>query len=291
MYTIKQASALTGIPADTIRAWERRYQLPPPARSEGGYRLYDDQALRTYRTMRLLVSAGWTPRNAATAAIAGPDQRPPVPTPTEFVARVAEGSLSGQGIDAELTALFAGGELQLLLDGWMLPMLDDLGAAWAEGRVTVAHEHEVSAAVMRRLAVAFEERPQSAPPRILLGLPAGCRHEVVLLAFAVLLRDLGAAVTYLGADLPLESWLDAVRRLTPEVVVTAAHSGADVDGIRALGAELAHLPNPPRVLVGGRRQGDVPAPGQALGHCLGEAARRLVEDLGAPSSSPPSADR
>ena len=55
MYTIKQASALTGVPADTLRAWERRYGVPSTSRSEGGYRLYDDHALDAVRRMRTLI--------------------------------------------------------------------------------------------------------------------------------------------------------------------------------------------------------------------------------------------
>ena len=58
MYTIKQASALTGVPADTLRAWERRYGVPSTSRSEGGYRLYDDHALDTVRRMRTLIDGG-----------------------------------------------------------------------------------------------------------------------------------------------------------------------------------------------------------------------------------------
>ena len=42
MYTVKHAAELTGIPAATLRMWERRYAVVTPVRSESGYRLYDD---------------------------------------------------------------------------------------------------------------------------------------------------------------------------------------------------------------------------------------------------------
>lgn len=47
MYTIKSASELTGAAVATLRAWERRYDVVTPHRTESGYRLYDDGALRT----------------------------------------------------------------------------------------------------------------------------------------------------------------------------------------------------------------------------------------------------
>ena len=37
----------TGLKADTIRAWERRYGLPQPGRTAGGHRLYSDYDLQT----------------------------------------------------------------------------------------------------------------------------------------------------------------------------------------------------------------------------------------------------
>ena len=59
MYTIKHAAALTGIPADTLRMWERRYRVVTPIRTQGGYRLYDDAAIARLTAMHALVAAGW----------------------------------------------------------------------------------------------------------------------------------------------------------------------------------------------------------------------------------------
>ena len=51
MYTIKHAAQLTGIPADTLRMWERRYGVVTPIRNQGGYRLYDDAAIARLTAM------------------------------------------------------------------------------------------------------------------------------------------------------------------------------------------------------------------------------------------------
>ena len=45
MHTVKRAAELTGVPAATLRVWERRYGVVTPSRTEGGYRVYDDAAL------------------------------------------------------------------------------------------------------------------------------------------------------------------------------------------------------------------------------------------------------
>jgi hypothetical protein len=41
-YNLKAVIRQTALKPDTLRAWERRYGLPTPERSEGGHRLYSD---------------------------------------------------------------------------------------------------------------------------------------------------------------------------------------------------------------------------------------------------------
>ena len=65
VYTIGHAARLTGVPSATLRAWERRYGLVKPVRSEGGYRLYDEQGLQLLRAMGALVAGGWSASQAA----------------------------------------------------------------------------------------------------------------------------------------------------------------------------------------------------------------------------------
>ena len=65
MYTIKRAAELTGISVATLRAWERRYGVVSPKRSDGGYRLYGPDDVRALAIMNSLVTDGWSAREAA----------------------------------------------------------------------------------------------------------------------------------------------------------------------------------------------------------------------------------
>ncbi len=65
MYTIKEAAQRTGVSVALLRAWERRYGIVAPLRTEAGYRIYDDAAIGRIRAMRTLVADGWSPRQAA----------------------------------------------------------------------------------------------------------------------------------------------------------------------------------------------------------------------------------
>jgi hypothetical protein len=52
--TLKAVSRRTGIPAATLRTWERRYGFIRPARSASGYRCYgEDEILRILRVKYL----------------------------------------------------------------------------------------------------------------------------------------------------------------------------------------------------------------------------------------------
>src|SRR5579864_6231649 len=47
LYNIAAVVQRTGVPATTIRAWERRYDYPKPHRDEDGQRLYSERDVRT----------------------------------------------------------------------------------------------------------------------------------------------------------------------------------------------------------------------------------------------------
>src|SRR5437867_1429360 len=42
----------TSVPADTFRAWERRYGVPHPQRTAGGHRLYSERDIAIIRWLR-----------------------------------------------------------------------------------------------------------------------------------------------------------------------------------------------------------------------------------------------
>ncbi|MDF1524529.1 MAG: MerR family transcriptional regulator, partial [Trueperaceae bacterium] len=64
-YTVNEVEERTGVPATTLRQWERRYGLPLPERSESGYRLYGDVDLDDIRAMKAHVDDGVPASRAA----------------------------------------------------------------------------------------------------------------------------------------------------------------------------------------------------------------------------------
>lgn len=58
VYRIGAVARLTGIPADTLRIWERRYQLVEPQRTEKGGRLYTQDDVTRLTMIKTLVDQG-----------------------------------------------------------------------------------------------------------------------------------------------------------------------------------------------------------------------------------------
>ena len=64
-YRIRTVSTKTGVPAATLRAWERRYGIPNPLRTESAYRLYRETDIEQIKLLKQMVDEGLAPSEAA----------------------------------------------------------------------------------------------------------------------------------------------------------------------------------------------------------------------------------
>ncbi len=236
MYTIKWVADQLGVAPGTLRAWEHRYAVVAPARTEAGHRIYSEHDLAVLRAMARLVGAGIQPAQAAEQLRNGgrvrpsgnqvADGSPGLPAPSDLVAAAAGYDLPA--LEATLDAAFSAATFEHVAGSWLMTALDEVGDAWHRGELDVAQEHFVSASIMRRLSAAFDAAGQARfGKRILIGLAPGATHEIATLAFATMLRRAGLQVTYLGPDLPVPSWVEAVRATRPDAVVVTAPRPAD----------------------------------------------------------------
>ncbi|MGC4153852.1 MAG: MerR family transcriptional regulator [Propionicimonas sp.] len=276
MVTISQAARLTGVAEHTLRAWEHRYGVFQPARTRSGYRDYGDDVLRRIRTMKELVSAGLSPREAADevrhllASDAGESE-----AADELIAALAR--LDATVVKRIIDEQFALRSYEAVVDDWLMPTLVRVGEAWASGTISEAGEHLVANVVMRRLAAAFDAvGPNPPTPPAIIGAPSGVTHELGLMAFAVALRRAGAATIYLGSDVPPPAWAEALTTTGAVASVTAIPRRADARRVATL-AERLHAARPMLPLaVGGRYQHLAPTGCPQLGHRIAAAAREVA---------------
>ncbi|MGB3712866.1 MAG: MerR family transcriptional regulator, partial [Candidatus Promineifilaceae bacterium] len=63
-YNLKAVLKQTGLKADTLRAWERRYGLPKPERTPGRHRLYSRRDIETVKWLQARQNDGFSISNA-----------------------------------------------------------------------------------------------------------------------------------------------------------------------------------------------------------------------------------
>jgi DNA-binding transcriptional MerR regulator len=100
IYSIGAVARMLGVPAQTLRAWEDRYQQIVPARSSGGQRLYSRDQVDQLSFIRNQIELGLQPADAH-RLLADQHQKDAVSTPVDQ-RRVAQAS-----VDATTTVLLA----------------------------------------------------------------------------------------------------------------------------------------------------------------------------------------
>ncbi|HET8593033.1 MAG TPA: MerR family transcriptional regulator [Solirubrobacterales bacterium] len=246
---IGELSRRTGVGADRLRAWERRYGLLRPERSEGGFRLYGREDERRVRAMKTLIESGASAAEAARLAVAdvsrgaGPESPGEPSLEASDLAMALErfdGATANAILDEALTRLTVEGVAERLV----LPVMRDIGRRWRSGELSVAQEHFATGLIRGRLLALGRNWGAGVGPMAVLACPPDERHDVGLVVFGVVLRSRGWRITYLGPDTPIETIATAVAGLRPAAVVLAALDAerfeAVADEIRALGRD-AHV--------------------------------------------------
>ncbi|MFT3775019.1 MAG: MerR family transcriptional regulator [Minicystis sp.] len=262
-YSIRVASRLTSIPAETLRMWERRYGFPAPGRDDSGVRLYTDEDVERLRLVARALKAGYRvgeviarDRNELESALGASrhlqvepaGQVPNVPSIVGAIARddVAE-------IRAALRrAALALGPRSFVAD-LAGPLCTAVGDAWARGEIAVRQEHVLAEALtsqLRLLLAAYEDTER--PPVVALVTLPGELHALGLEMVAVYLAAGGAAPRLIGPDLPPEQIADAARALSADVIGVSVSLSSDARvASRHLRRLLRAAPRRCRIWAGG----------------------------------------
>jgi MerR family transcriptional regulator, light-induced transcriptional regulator len=247
---IGELSRRSGVSPELLRAWERRYQLLHPARSDGGLRLYSLEDLERVRLMQQHLAGGLA---AAEAAALATEQ--PAASGAETLLAGAKDELvrtlaafDEAGANAVLDSLLATATIDTVLATVVMPYLRELGERWERGDASVAQEHFATALLRGRLLGLARGWGRGLGPRIVLACAPREQHDLGLIAFGLALRARGWRVVYLGADTPLTSVADAANA---SAAVFAVVSAVTPKPFRAHSDELRTLAGRQRLCLGG----------------------------------------
>jgi MerR family transcriptional regulator, light-induced transcriptional regulator len=294
-YPVRLVAVRTGLTPHVLRAWERRYGVVSPARTEGGQRLYSDLDIERLRLLRRLTDGGHAIRRiaslpltelarldeetgeaeegAASSDEAGSRADEPAQTRAGSVDESVAAALQAtRRLDAiELQTVLERAALTLgvpvFIDEVVVPAIVRVGHGWAEGSVSVAQEH-MATAVFRRvlgwLLQVYEVRGTA--PRLVVATPPSQVHELGALMVAASAAAEGWRVTYLGPDLPVADLLRAVGQSGARAVaVSAVYVPKGIDLLAALREMRAGLPERVPLLVGGAATSGIAAEAGAAG--------------------------
>lgn len=243
-YPIRAVARLTGLSLDTLRAWERRYQVVTPLRDHRG-RLYDERDVERLRQLAKLVDGGHAIGSIAKltpAALARLDSRQLSPPPRGAAAAAVDlvplaramKQYDLPAVESMLNRHAALLPADSLILSVILPVLREAGARWEAGAIRPAQEHLVSATVRSVLGGLLRTMPPAADVHTMVfATLAGERHELGLLSAAVLAAHAGRRVTYLGPDVPGADVVHAVNALKATTLIVSA-TMAGVTPVREL---------------------------------------------------------
>ncbi len=235
---IGELSRRVDVEPTLLRAWEKRYGLLKPTRSQGNFRLYSLADVTRVLAMKRHLAQGVAAAEAARLALSDPEAPTPLPRPTAGVrpSLDAAAELSGYLVDLDdkaahecLDRCFARYSLEDALAGVVLPSLRIVGDRWEAGEVSVAQEHSASSLIRARLLAIGRGWGAADGPLAMLACPAGESHDIGLICFGLMLWRDGWRISYVGPDTPVAELQRAVPIARPDLLVLSAFEASSFE--------------------------------------------------------------
>ena len=233
VYPVRIVLRRTGLTAELLRAWERRYGVVAPGRTDGGQRLYSEADINRLALLRRATQYGHSigriaefsdseledllaDAPAAPSSRSGPTPGAPgqIATNTRRACLEAIQWMDGGALDAALRrASVALGPTQFA-EQVIAPLVREIGELWHAGRLRIVQEHLATSTIRQVLSgiLAFAPAADEAPVFV-AATTSGQRHELGAMMAAAVAAAQGWRAVYLGPDLPGEEIGIAAARL------------------------------------------------------------------------------
>lgn len=244
-FNLKAVLRETGLAADTLRAWERRYGLPTPQRTAGGHRLYSQYDIETIKWLigrqaeglsisravdrwNELIASGTDPlaESFSTNMIVPANFSNDTTLDNIRVEWIAAClNFSETHAEQALNKAFSISPVESVCIEVLQKGMSEIGALWYENRASVQQEHFASGLAMRRLdALLSASPPPTRPQTVLVGCPPDEWHTFTPLLLSLLLRRRGMNVIYLGANVPGDRFAETALKVKANLVILVAQT-------------------------------------------------------------------
>lgn len=263
-FTIKAVAQATGVTVETLRAWERRYEVVQPSRDGSGRRTYSATDVARLRLLRSATELGHTISRLAQlsdddlaklVADSGGHARPAIARGQTYVERALDATLHSDpaGVEEVLTSALALLPPNEVVNSVLVPLVREVGERWHQGQVSIAQEHMVTDIVKRLIiSVSRGYLRSDQGPCLVLSTLSGERHELGILMCSWLAATRRFRTHYLGVDCPAaELARFALEVEARAVLVSLVMPENEVPALAQLGELATALAGRCEVWVGG----------------------------------------
>ena len=264
-YRIGAVSRLTGLSADVVRVWERRYGAIRPQRSDGGSRLYSDADIARLRRLRQAVELGHaigqvaklpeseldtlSSRNREAYSTIDETGDPYKQTISRFLEAVSR--MDVVSADDEISRAATLYPPRVIVKNIVIPVLTEIGDRWAHRDFGIAQEHIATNLIRNLLSSLFRLYPPDASAEtIVLATTSGERHEFGILTSALIAATRGWRVVYLGTELPAMEIVRTARIVKARVLAISVVT-QNPQAYEEMKTIAENIPSQTRVWVGG----------------------------------------
>ncbi len=234
-YPIKAVSDLTGLTEHVIRAWEKRYNLVIPDRTETNRRLYSKDDVEKLSLLSKASKSGYSIGVISNYSLEQLNElfgeKEPHIKKVEITAtdttidNVIENCISfvkildKKAFEHELYSAQIKFSQPILIEKIITPLIERIGDLWKSGEIRIMHEH-ISTTIIRKFLTQIIDANlvDTNAPKIIIATPKGQLHELGALIVGVVASSDGWDVTYIGPDLPGEEIAAAIEKINPKVV-------------------------------------------------------------------------
>ncbi len=260
-WSMRAVSQRTGLSEHTLRAWEKRFGFPSPVRLESGHRRYP-----TEQVQRLTAIQSALVRGHRIGDVIGLDEAQISSLLSAQASPVAPSvGLTGvsyidacRRLDTEsLASMLRRDAAELGISRFLLerlvPFIHTVGYEWAEGTISIRHEHlssETVEGVLRELRTPLEKGLSGRP--ILMATLPGEQHSLGMQIVALLSVSRGQPVRIMGTETPPEEIATSAETLAAvSVAISLTDAGVNEESIRDLTRLRADLPADVALWIGG----------------------------------------
>jgi len=272
-YPIRVVSQITGLSVFVIRAWEKRYDVVTPSRTDTNRRLYSEEDIEKLKLLNEAVHSGHNisgiaglsvnelktiqgnKSNIITTSKIEPKEYTLEDTRLFFDECInAIKVYDAKTLETILLKASAKLSQPQLIEDLIIPLVYTIGDLWHDGNIRIANEHLASSVIRSFLTNLLEQHiPSDKAPIIISATPRGQDHELGALIVGVTAASIGWKVIYLGPNLPEEEIVAVSDSLGAKVVALSIVYPSDDPQLRKDLLNLKKmLPENVSLIVGGR---------------------------------------